>query len=515
MALLLCVVISPKEARQLKLSEVPESVDQLVDVIKERLELQGDFLVQFEDPDFGNALCNLTTMSELPAEHAVLHIVWDSDSSSLNQCIGSVSSLDTASVHSGDIRSSWTDSIQTNLRHVTQWPSPFPIPKLSYDVELQLRKGNETYEKSKKGLDATREIKMEILDKIAQAIFEIKSYPEKDELESVGSSLVLKYPCLKEPGSITGYEGWKTSIKYKLGNFRTKLRRAGCNEVDVNSKRKGGTEDNSPFTLKRPRRGEVNHVRDYPQHHSDFTLEEERLHLVEEMKKKKRDQTLIQHKMELTFSLRRKEIVEGQPMVSEVQERWPALFSCEQISQEFCRITSKDLLESFRGSPDIYVPRLLRLYWARKGAFGQKMEDVLDALDEKTSDILTHRKIAALRGLPIFVRDDTFKFFLQCSASDTEEQVIRDATVAILSVHEDDDALNAVNVAVVLEGAIMLQDLPDLCTAFAYLFGLLYTMNIDSPKEMFYTFEAVQCIFFDLGSRCSQRIRSLRTKLQL
>lgn len=198
-------------------------------------------------------------------------------------------------------------------------------------MELQLRKGNETYAKSKKGLDVTREIKMEILDKIAQAIFEIKSYPEKDELESVASSLVLKYPCLKEPGSITGCEGWKTSIKYKLGNFRSKLRRAGCNEVDVNSKRKGSTEDNGPFTFKRPRRGEVNHVPDYPQHHNDFTLEEERLHLVEEMKKKKRDKTVIQHKMELTFSLRRKEIVEGQPMVSEVQERWPALFSCEQV----------------------------------------------------------------------------------------------------------------------------------------------------------------------------------------
>lgn len=99
--------------------------------------------------------------------------------------------------------------------------------------------------------------------------------------------------------------------------------------------------------------------------------------------------------------------------------------------------------------------------------------------------------------------------------SDTDEQVIRDATVAILSVHEDDDALNAMNVAVVLEGAIILQDLPDLCTAFAYLFGLLYAMNIDYPKEMFYTLEAVQCIFFELGSRCSQRIRSWRTKLQV
>ncbi|KAM9317700.1 uncharacterized protein KZ484_022108 isoform 2-T7 [Pholidichthys leucotaenia] len=113
-------------------------------------------------------------------------------------------------------------------------------------------------------------------------------------------------------------------------------------------------------------------------------------------------------------------------MVSEVQERWPALFSCEQISQEFCRITSKDLLESFRGSLDIYVPRLLRLYRARKGAFGQKMEDVLDALDEKTSDVLTHRKTAALRGLPIFVRDDTSKFFLQCSVAGVDKGVARE-----------------------------------------------------------------------------------------
>ncbi|KAM3585637.1 uncharacterized protein V6R79_023396 [Siganus canaliculatus] len=76
--------------------------------------------------------------------------------------------------------------------------------------------------------------------------------------------------------------------------------------------------------------------------------------------------------------------------------------------------------DSFRGSLDIYVSGLLTLDWAKNGAFGQKIE----ALDEK--------------------------------ASDTEEQVIRDVTVAILSVHEDDDALNAVNVSVVLVKVIIL-----------------------------------------------------------
>ncbi|KAL7393813.1 hypothetical protein ABVT39_026793 [Epinephelus coioides] len=420
MTLLLRVVVSPKEARRIQLPEVPESVGQLINVLKERLELEGDFSLQFEDPDFGNALCNLTAMSELPSERAVLHIMWDCDSSLLNQSsdhsTGSVSSLDTASVHSDYF--SYTDSTQSNLRHVTEWPSPFPIPKFSYDVELKLRKGNETYEKSKKGLDVTRDIKMEILDKVAQAIFEIKSYPEKEELESVASSLVLKYPCLKEPGSITGYDGWKTSIKYKLGNYRSKLRQAGCSEVDVNKKRKGDVDD-SPFTLKKPKRGEVNHVPDHPQHHDDSTLEEERVALVDEMKKKKKNMTLIRHKMELTFSLRRREVVEGQPMVSEVQERWPALFSVEEVSEEFHRITGKDLLGTFGASLDKYVPRLLRLYRARRGAFGQKMDDLLEKLDEQTSDIVSHRKTAALRGLPIFVRDDETTFFLTCLVSNS------------------------------------------------------------------------------------------------
>lgn len=195
-------------------------------------------------------------------------------------------------------------------------------------------KTNDAYEKTKKGIEVTRDMKMEILDKIAQAIFEIKSYPEKDELESVAAALIHKYPCLKEPFGITGYEGWKTSIKYKLGNYRSKLRQAGRNEVNVN-KRKGRGEDDSPFTLKRPKRGEVNHVPDHPQYHDDSTLEEERVALVEEMKKKKRNTTLIQQKMALMVSLRRREVVECQPMVSEVQERWPALISSEEIKMYF------------------------------------------------------------------------------------------------------------------------------------------------------------------------------------
>lgn len=69
--------------------------------------------------------------------------------------------------------------------------------------------------------------------------------------------------------------------------------------------------------------------------------------------------------------------------------------------------------------------------------------------------------------------------------------------VAILTVFDDDDEQNVLDTAIVLEGAaIVLQDIPDIATAFAYLFGLLYAINIDYPKKMMYTFEAIQTIFF-------------------
>ena len=72
-----------------------------------------------------------------------------------------------------------------------------------------------------------------------------------------------------------------------------------------------------------------------------------------------------------------------------------------------------------------------------------------------------------------------------------------------------------INIAVVLEESIVLADLPDLSTAVAYLFGLMYALNMEYPKELKYTFETIQHIFMEMSANCSQRVRSLKTKLLL
>lgn len=91
--------------------------------------------------------------------------------------------------------------------------------------------------------------------------------------------------------------------------------------------------------------------------------------------------------------------------------------------------------------------------------------------------------------------------------------------MGVLTVFMDDGApasLQTVNsIAVVLKETIVLEEIPDLPTAFAYLFGLLYSLNIEFPRHFRYTFETVQHIFMELTPSCSQRVRSLKTKLLL
>ncbi len=50
------------------------------------------------------------------------------------------------------------------------------------------------------------------------------------------------------------------------------------------------------------------------------------------MKEKHFSMAIVDSKMELTFSLRRKEIVDEEPLVADVLKQWPVLFLEDQVS---------------------------------------------------------------------------------------------------------------------------------------------------------------------------------------
>lgn len=148
----------------------------------------------------------------------------------------------------------------------------------------------------------------------------------------VAEALVKKYPCLKEPGSFSGYYGWQQSLKYKMANYRTKLCGYGVPEVMCNAlKRKSPADQKSAKNVKKPRKAEVNYLPPYPAGEDEESQEQERIQLLTEVRKRDNNK-LIKEKMAKTFAHRRNEIVKQSPTIEDIKARWPALFEASNVS---------------------------------------------------------------------------------------------------------------------------------------------------------------------------------------
>lgn len=324
------VVLDDVNAERLILPSRPETVNALIFEVKNKLNLDYDFRLQFQDPEFDNALCNLVNMEDLPSKATIKIVRF------VELDLSSTSTDDTV------LLSDNTDSPERLCR----WPEIFVVPTFSYEVEYALREGNSAFVREGKTVRLTRDQKHNILAVMAAEIYKHKAYPSTKQIGMAAEALVSKNPCLKENGSKTGYEGWQNSLRFKMGNYRTKLSRAGIKDVAVNAGKRSRTNPEaaaSRTNIKRPRRGEVNFLPNYPHGETKDTLETQRLEMVEQFKRTstERDMILIHQHMQRTFALRREEIVNSAPPIAELKDRWPALFCEAQVSKNLKRAFKK------------------------------------------------------------------------------------------------------------------------------------------------------------------------------
>ncbi|KAE8277556.1 hypothetical protein D5F01_LYC24472 [Larimichthys crocea] len=118
-------------------------------------------------------------------------------------------------------------------------------------------------------------------------------------------ALVTAHPCLREHGSKNGWYGWKVALKFKMGNYRTRLARSGCVEVSVNAGKRSRTNPENDYphsNIKRARRAKVNYLPNFPRGENETTLEEMRVQIIQETEKTERDQILIEKLMHTTFA---------------------------------------------------------------------------------------------------------------------------------------------------------------------------------------------------------------------
>lgn len=356
------VIIGDRVEKLVLPSGIPLTVEEMQTVVKETFEISEDFSIQYLDSEFEDYF-TLSTTDQIKHKDTIkivlapliflnLHPVDESFASSSSQrstdCDAvsyaeSTSSTAESSAGSSTSQDTIILSRQSTTERCQPWPKQFPVPQFAYETEMCLERATEDYKKNGKLL-TTSKVKTDILEKLAEAIYTYTAYPSSAQISNVAEALVKKYPCLKEPGSFSGFYGWQQRLKYKMANYRTKLRGFGVPEVICNAVKHKKPADQKPAKcVKKPRKAEINYLPPYPAGENEESQEQERIQLLTEISKRDNNK-LVKEKMAKTFALRRHEIINLSPSIEDIKARWPALFEASHVSYKCILITYFKLL---------------------------------------------------------------------------------------------------------------------------------------------------------------------------
>uniref|UniRef100_A0A8C6MI90 Uncharacterized LOC107385540 n=1 Tax=Nothobranchius furzeri TaxID=105023 RepID=A0A8C6MI90_NOTFU len=398
-------VIIDHHSEKLTLSSgIPDTLEQLHKTVKDTFQIHEEFILHYFDEDFGNFF-TVYSISDVKPKGSIKVIIIPSIVLSLTSETDNVMDTgnvsDTPSVTSDkfpsqssstavDFQFDGTSSVSEQDIILSPerefWPKDIEIPFFSVTTETVLFNANQLFLKDGTVLNNTC-IKSEILEKLADYMYSYTPYPTGLRVGQVAEALVKKHPCLTEPGSCNGWNGWMYSLKYKMGNYRTKLRKLGFPEVTCNSlsnKRPG--ERKPAQKVKKARKGEVKYLPHYPLGETAEHQEQQRLKILSELKKQ--EKTTINQLMSSTFAHRRRDVVSLQLNVKEIKDRWPALFNVSQINAEFKRITTVNLEAKFMYMLDQYIPKLLSIFQAKKGAAGERHRTAMNILLQKPKPVI-------------------------------------------------------------------------------------------------------------------------------
>ncbi|KAF6727052.1 Sterile alpha motif domain-containing protein 3 [Oryzias melastigma] len=507
--MILRVIITEADIRKVTLDTRPSDVESLVWKLKESLGLDYSFSLQFQDPDFNSELCNLTDIAELPEKPTVKFI----------PLLELVPITTTSEILSDSNSTADTEILpHSSQERQMPWPDFFEIPNFSVDVNYRLREADLLYLKDKTHLKISKELKHEILEKISERMYSYTPYPNNAQYDSVAKALISKHPCLQEQGSSSRCSGWKNSLKYKMANYRTKRRKSGCLDVSVNAGKRGKHSAGQPANknIKKAKKGELNYLPNLPHGLNESNLEDARKELVNEMMKRSPDGHLVRKKMDLTFSLRRKEVVESEPAIREMMDRWPALFTEDQVYMEFNRIVGKNLRLEFYDNIDRHSSRLIEIFRSKRGSIGQ----LLTQLSQQTkTNEPTDIRTLVLRGLPVLLGDNAADFYKTYTGS---EDSLQNLDLGILFVEREGVPLPSslhfcpASFLIVIEGEKVMDNIEDLPKAVCILFALTYALHLSYPKSMKNTFQFIQQVLLMLGhNELKPRIQTLKNQLTL
>ncbi|KAI3376009.1 hypothetical protein L3Q82_016541 [Scortum barcoo] len=170
--------------------------------------------------------------------------------------------------------------------------------------------------------------------------------------------------------------------------------------------------------------------------------------VIEEMKKKKPNTTLVSQMMDQTFPLCRRQIVTQEPVVQSMVERWPGLFTDRQTKSDTVQATEKFLADTapygkvkcVRSERHrVYVQRLpdpVKEEWhqardispiftsSKRAMCGvpHTFKEAMESANSKHSPDVTALRSVVLKGLPIVLGDDSSEVYKTCFVSNIERR---------------------------------------------------------------------------------------------
>ncbi|CAI5642002.1 unnamed protein product [Oreochromis niloticus] len=493
----LYVIIDDQIEKLVLPSGIPPAVEELQSVVKDTFGFSNDFSLQYFDPEFQDyftlhrtdQIKDKDTVKDFGITPVILSLTPVEDSfgipsGQLSTDYDSSYAESVVSSADSDATTSSQDTIILKRQKTTQrcepWPKQFPIPQVAYEIEMYLETATEEYKKNG-NLLPTSKVKTDILEKLAETIFTFTAYPSSAQVSYVAEALVTKYPYLKEPGSFSGYYGWQQSIKYKMANYRTKLRGFGVPELTCNAmKHKSPGDQKSAKKVKKPQKTE--------RQQSD------------------------KRKMAKTFAHRLHEIINLSPSIEDIEARWPALFEASHLQDEFYRITLVHLEPKFMSILDEYTPKLLALFHPKGGAMGLKLQAIIAKSPSNPSNNITRNLV--IQCLMVYLGESIDQLIKEYSdadgdgvSQDLSEQRMKIYQIKVVGSEEDD-------IGIVPEGVRVMPALGNFPRACAVLVGLTYAVDLVYPKELKYTLEVFQKLFLELDcARLSPKVNSLKNKL--
>ncbi|CAL9684930.1 unnamed protein product [Knipowitschia caucasica] len=197
-------------------------------------------------------------------------------------------------------------------------------------------------------------------------------------------------------------------------------------------------------------------------------------------------------------------------------QRWPALFTQEQICMEFKRIVGMDLRGDFYSALDLHTPRLLEIFKTKRGYVGEQLAQLLTQMQSMN---LPEKRVVVLKGLPLLLGDSPNEFFKSSFDGDESNGHLEIGILLVKynGVHLDDSPPESgppASLKIIIEGEVVIENLRNLPGAVCLLFGLTYGLHLTYPKKLGNTLQCIQQIFFTLGSaELKPRFQTLKNQL--